>query len=352
MNEGLVGDEEADTRDNIKIFMKNSSLIIGDGRKLKDDGVEWWGLVEFQTRVCENLRKFRVGTVGMLIKESDKDVEIEGVGMLEGGKKWLVVRDDGTERTCVYEGAKSVDDKVEEPMNSASPSPAASLLPGETPVVDEEGNVVGVGGEEDEEDDEENESPDGDDDEDSDGDGEGAECFPGDVVVDVEGGSKFMRDVVVGDKVRVGKNEFSEVFMFTHKIQDGSFEFVKIETESGNTLHLSKGHYLYVNSQLMAAKSVVAGDNVQLASGMMTKVASVSCEHREGLYNPQTMHGDIVVNGILASTYTTAVEPSVAHKLLAPMRFVYSHFGIASSALESGGGLFTRFMPSGSSVVA
>lgn len=354
LNEGLVGDEEANARDNIGRYLRNSSVIIDGGRKLKDEGVEWWGLMEFQTRVCGNERKFRVGTVGMLVKEGDKDVEIDGVGMLEMGKKWLVVKDDGTRRVCLYEGKKGVDEEVPVPKNSATPSPAVVKIPGESPEVsvDGTGAVIGEG---DEAEASGSGSPDAEDGDGSESESESDDgvCFPGDVEVEIQGGGvKLMKDVVVGDKVRVGQQEFSDVFMFTHKIDNGQFEFVKIDTDFGKTLYLSKGHYLYVNGRLASAETVVIGDDLQLGNGMMTQVVALSCEHRQGLYNPQTMHGDIVVNGVLASTYTTAVEPSVAHKLLTPVRFIYSFFGIASSALENGGGFLTRFMPKGSSIVA
>lgn len=43
-----------------------------------------------------------------------------------------------------------------------------------------------------------------------------------------------------------------------------------------------------------------------------------------GLYNPQTLDGRIVVNGIIASTYTTAVIPEAAHALLTPLRCLFN----------------------------
>lgn len=45
-----------------------------------------------------------------------------------------------------------------------------------------------------------------------------ADCFPGDAQVELEGGKKVsMSALKVGDHVRVGPSEFSEVYMFTHK---------------------------------------------------------------------------------------------------------------------------------------
>jgi hypothetical protein len=56
-----------------------------------------------------------------------------------------------------------------------------------------------------------------------------------------------------------------------------------------------------------------------------------------GLYNPRTPAGDSVVNGILESAYTTAVAPSVAHVLLAPLLAAFRMAGLSTAALESGG---------------
>lgn len=56
--------------------------------------------------------------------------------------------------------------------------------------------------------------------------------------------------------------------------------------------------------------------------GHDAKVVKVGNTHDLGLYNPQTIHGDIVVDGFVVSTYTADVTPSVAHAVLTPMRAV------------------------------
>lgn len=183
-------------------------------------------------------------------------------------------------------------------------------------------------------------------------------CFDGLSVVDVENvGEVRMRDLKVGMKVWVGGNVgFSKVFMFSHKVEQGLFEFVKlgIKGESGveKVLRLTSNHYLYVGGSLKAAGGVVVGDEVVLSSSNGESkgvVESVERVTSEGLYNPQTLQGDIVVNGIKASTYTKSVAPRVARALLAPFRIVYQTLGIDASAglLEKGGGWFTGLLPKG-----
>lgn len=162
-------------------------------------------------------------------------------------------------------------------------------------------------------------------------------CFPEGAAVELESGEvKAVEKIAIGDRVHVGRGQFSEVFMWTHKVADVLSAFVEVCAESGAVLRLSPGHFLFVNGDLVAARVVQVGDIVTLGDGREDEVLSVARVQRKGLYNPQTFDGRIVVDGILASTFTTAVEPALAHALLAPMRAVYALFGVTSSALERG----------------
>jgi hypothetical protein len=100
-----------------------------------------------------------------------------------------------------------------------------------------------------------------------------------------------------------------------------------------------EGHYLYVNGELQTAGSVKVGDMLTLANGDKSAVTEVSSQWAPGLYNPHTLTGDIVVDGILTSTYTDAVSPTLAHALLAPLRQMYAsgaHFGQGFSVFAKG----------------
>ena len=65
------------------------------------------------------------------------------------------------------------------------------------------------------------------------------------------------------------------------------------------------------------------GDNVTLADGKASAVVAIAAVRKEGLHNPHTLQGDIVVNGVLASSYTSAFSPTLAHVVLAPLRALY-----------------------------
>jgi hypothetical protein len=154
-------------------------------------------------------------------------------------------------------------------------------------------------------------------------------------------------ELAVGDHVHVGHGRFSAVFMFTHRVADIDQQFVAIESSSGASLRATAGHYLYVNGGLGAAGSVAVGDEIELGHGVKDVVTKVTVVAGQGLYNPQTVNGDIVVDGIRASTYTTAVDPVFAHVILSPLRAAYNTLGCYSLSMEKGWGF--RFMvPSGS----
>lgn len=161
--------------------------------------------------------------------------------------------------------------------------------------------------------------------------GSGSSCFPADAAVELESGTQVpMSSIQVGDRVKTSANRYSVVFMFTHRLHSGMHEFVALRASSSAGpiyLKLSAGHYLPVHGELKPANSVVPGDKVELGDESMATVISVSNEKSHGLFNPQTVDGQIVVNGVVASTYTTAVEPSAAHALLLPIRAMFCASG-------------------------
>jgi Hint module/Copper type II ascorbate-dependent monooxygenase, C-terminal domain len=175
--------------------------------------------------------------------------------------------------------------------------------------------------------------------------GKESSCFPDYATVKTQDGSeKLMRDLKVGDVVLVAPGTYSAVFMFTHNIADRRSEFVRISTVDGFCISLSRSHYLYVNGMLKQARSVKVGDFVTLSCGRASVVNHVAIEVGMGLYNPQTLHGDIVVSGIIASTYTSAIEPSTAHALLAPFRSLFVGFGASTSVFEQGADNVVNFL--------
>lgn len=163
--------------------------------------------------------------------------------------------------------------------------------------------------------------------------GNNRECFPAASLVQLSsGGFKSMAELRISDKVRVGLDAFSEVFLFTHRDANAQSRFLEIKTASETTLTLTPGHYLYVNGVLTAARNVHIGDTIHVITAKnkdvpKARVTQISCRVGKGLYNPQTLHGDIVVDGVRTSTFTEAVHPRIAKGLLAPVTWMYSIIG-------------------------
>lgn len=171
-----------------------------------------------------------------------------------------------------------------------------------------------------------------------------AACFPADAIVELVGGRyKQMERLQIGDMVKVGPAEFSKVFAFTHRVANINSRFVRLETAIGHVLEATSGHYLYVNGVLKQAEKVAVGESLLCGNGDETTVATAKVITKRGIFNPQTIHGDIVVGGIISSTYTTAVEPDIAHASLAVIRFIYRVSGVSISFLEDGGPAYLGF---------
>eukprot|EP00188_Purpureofilum_apyrenoidigerum_P005959 Plantae.Rhodophyta-Purpureofilum_apyrenoidigerum.ctg8425.p1 GENE.Plantae.Rhodophyta-Purpureofilum_apyrenoidigerum.ctg8425~~Plantae.Rhodophyta-Purpureofilum_apyrenoidigerum.ctg8425.p1 ORF type:complete len:770 (+),score=115.96 Plantae.Rhodophyta-Purpureofilum_apyrenoidigerum.ctg8425:74-2383(+) len=143
-------------------------------------------------------------------------------------------------------------------------------------------------------------------------------CFAGAATVELADGShRTMADLQVGDRVRTGATTFSDVFTFSHA-REGQFKFRNITTVSGKSLLVSSGHLILVGGQTKTAGDIALGD--VLSGG---EVKSIEDVVESGLYNPHTLDGFIVVNGLRVTVFTTAVPPKLAKLLLSPVAMIY-----------------------------
>lgn len=144
------------------------------------------------------------------------------------------------------------------------------------------------------------------------------DCFPAVASVErADGSFVSMAQLEIGDVVRVSETEFSPVVFWGHRSDQVSTNYVRVELSSGRTTMLSKNHLAYVNGELVAAGKIRVGDLMRDAElGEESSVQTV--EHNvaaKGLYNPHTAHGDLVVDGVVVSTYGV-VDARVAHALI------------------------------------
>lgn len=190
------------------------------------------------------------------------------------------------------------------------------------------------------------------------GDGE-MSCFPSDALVAaVDGFGNNQEDIHMamlqaGQIVAVDElGTSSRVFAFTHRDEEYVGPFVEITFANRvRALTLSPGHYVFANGALTAASAVAVGDSLPGADGSSALVTRVRMVEKKGRFAPHTLHGDIVVDGIVVSTYSTSVHPILAHALLAPVRLFSRLTGVKEplrSLFYKGGGILATWVPKGS----
>jgi len=142
-----------------------------------------------------------------------------------------------------------------------------------------------------------------------------------------------MDELEIGDNVLVSYGKYAQVYFMGHRDRQTRAEFVNIKLEHHHELALSSLHYAKVcldthrcddgNTRYISADQVKVGDLMELSSGDIVAVVKTSRVVKQGVFNPHTLHGDIVVNGVVASSYTRLVSARTAHMLLSPIRLAY-----------------------------
>lgn len=162
-------------------------------------------------------------------------------------------------------------------------------------------------------------------------------CFPATATVDVEArGRVAMAALRLGDRVRVSATAYEPVVLFSHRDAAATGDYVALTTAAGRVLVATVGHLVYTASAaapggwaLTRAGSVAVGDVLPLVEAAADaaapapadggRVVAVAPAAAAGLYNPHTPSGDLVVDGVRVSAYTTAVPVRVARSLLVPV---------------------------------
>lgn len=125
----------------------------------------------------------------------------------------------------------------------------------------------------------------------------------------------------VGTRVATGSGSESFVFRFVRTTRTGVHPFVRLCTPAG-PLTVGPGRVVYVGRGAVAATAVRRGDFLRLANGSQVRVDAVWRAFDHGMFNPQTLNGDIVVDGFVVSAHTVPQVLPVASALMAPFRFL------------------------------
>ncbi|KAI4897438.1 hypothetical protein NFI96_022300 [Prochilodus magdalenae] len=166
-------------------------------------------------------------------------------------------------------------------------------------------------------------------------------CFSASGLVTVAGGlQKPMTCLQPGDTVLAlsvsGEVVFSRVLLFLHLDTDSRSTFMILSTEDGQEIALTPNHLIFMSQKHKVhhheysacfASQVKRGDYV-LVSGRdgglrPSRIVSVSLEERTGVYAPLTEHGNLFVDGVLASSYASINDHRLAHWAFGPLRFFF-----------------------------
>lgn len=139
-------------------------------------------------------------------------------------------------------------------------------------------------------------------------------CFSGETTVQVQNRMRpvLLKDLQVGDYVLTGGNTYQPVYAFAHRNPTKEAEFLQIVTTANSSfskqqhqgpLEITDQHLLFVQGQHhpVRAESVRVGDILR-GGKTVVRIDRVS---RRGVYAPLTEAGEIVVNGVVASSYVT-----------------------------------------------
>lgn len=138
--------------------------------------------------------------------------------------------------------------------------------------------------------------------------------------------------------------------MFTHRDEMATQTFVRLNTSAEKSLSLTHGHYLYINNRLATARSAKAGDMLTSHDGTPVRITAVSTHEGKGLYNPHTLAGEIVVDGVLTSVYTDLLQPAFADLCMWPFRALFSlGINIVGDFFDKGFPLLASILPAGAS---
>ncbi|GBF88795.1 hypothetical protein Rsub_01696 [Raphidocelis subcapitata] len=220
----------------------------------------------------------------------------------------------------------------------------------------------------------------------------GSGCFPARATVQLPGGrTKRMEELRVGDRVLAlasdGTLKYEDVYFFGHRDAASDAAFVRLGLDGGAALELTPDHFVPVlragaaapasggvaeamrGARMTYARDVKPGDTLLVTAGpgalRAAAVRSASAVARRGLFNPYTLGGTIVVDGVLASAHSgwlvdgaaaalgaSHALPAFFQGLFAPLRLLYAAVGpeamqafgdaLASAALRLEAALLAR----------
>ena len=171
-------------------------------------------------------------------------------------------------------------------------------------------------------------------------------CFPSDALVVAAEGIKAISSVKVGDLLLTSAG-LAPVYLLGHADHYSTASFVQVLTNTSDVLELTMMHFIVANGIHTLAKDLKIGDTIQVGinggNGFVNaSISGLGVVRKQGLFNPYTTTGDLVVfspesktdsGGVLVSAHSDwfaeewvdpAKIPSLYQALLAPVRAIHA----------------------------
>ena len=167
--------------------------------------------------------------------------------------------------------------------------------------------------------------------------GQQSGCFPASATVLTDQGPRTMDQLRQGDRVQAvatdGSIVFTELLMFLDRSPKEVRRFVSLRTSGGRELTLTSTHLLWRGpgecGELACMEATYAG-LVEVGEAVMVeeagrlvaaRVEEVGQISRQGVFAPLTREGNLLVEGVLASSYAVIDSQRLAHWSFGPVRW-------------------------------
>jgi len=158
------------------------------------------------------------------------------------------------------------------------------------------------------------------------------ECLSERNTVEVQDKGVIQMDALqIGDRVRVAGGRFSKVYSFGHLSMNpaATVEYLQITTNASSStppIEITRDHMLFVvgaagdfpvtrlTQRAVTAAKVSTGDLLVVASGEFVSVVQIKTVFRRGAFAPFTESGDLIVSGVLTSSYVS-LQPNSEDRL-------------------------------------
>ena len=159
------------------------------------------------------------------------------------------------------------------------------------------------------------------------------QCFSGEMTVELDDTSTIpLRDVKVGDIVKVDEGKFEPIYGFGHADPTVSGEYIRFKLSNGRDLVISGNHLVFIpDNKSTPASTLRVGDELVSSNRVNpVKIEAIHTVTGKGAFAPFTYSGTIVVNGIKSSNYIS-LQNGAAYLTVGNILTPFSHHWLSQA---------------------